>query len=62
MLDLASAGDAVSKRLGIDVHDDLVAFAAAQGLGAVLEEALRQYGQCICTSRRPARRLIAPAG
>lgn len=59
MLDLAPAGGALPERLGIHVHHDRVAFAAAQGFGTVLEEALRQHRQGIGALRRTVRDRLA---
>jgi hypothetical protein len=52
-VDLTSAGDAIAKRLCINVYDDLVALAATQRLAAVLEISLSKRAERI--ARRAAR-------
>ncbi len=44
---------ALAQRAFVDVHDDLLAIAAAQRLGAVLQEALGQHDERIGAPRRP---------
>jgi hypothetical protein len=57
-VDLTSAGDAIAKRLCINVYDDLVALAATQRLAAVLEISLSKRAERIGASSRTTWALI----
>src|ERR1700736_6420245 len=58
VLELTASRAAVSQGFNVHVHDDLLAVSGAQGLGAVLQETLRDPPQGIGAPGAPRRSLL----